>query len=284
MHGHVSTYQHLIFLANCRFAVRFAPWPNLPNPLVHYEDGLHIFGIPQKQHVSHVPHPPPTHKSLSSLGRRPNFSRFLPLLRHLLSLFLASPRPAMQNSLWREIEKPMWTFSGQGGVRMEGTRETGWKRHVNCGIHQAHLFRRWFATVLGTPQGRGRPARTPSFPLRGSGVAWRSFRDSSVYCFYMLLRVHMPTVAKRILFLLEPFPISEHGVDFFPSCFPSSLSCTCKPTKPKRAPPSTARPPGGGFGLQSPSSAPHFCLLSIQRDGLEESAREKKESSMRKRE
>ncbi len=78
MHGHVSTYQHLIFLANCRFAVRFAPWPNLPNPLVHYEDGLHIFGIPQKQHVSHVPHPPPTHKSLSSLGRRPNFSRSFP--------------------------------------------------------------------------------------------------------------------------------------------------------------------------------------------------------------
>ena len=77
MHGRVSTYQHF-FLANCRFAVRFAPWPNLPNPLVHYEDGLHIFGIPQKQHVSHVPHPPPTHKSLSSLGRRPNFSRFLP--------------------------------------------------------------------------------------------------------------------------------------------------------------------------------------------------------------
>ncbi len=152
-----------------------------------------------------------------------------------------------------------------------------------CGIHQAHLFRRWFATVLGTPQGRGRPARTPSFPLRGSGVAWRSFRDSSVRCFYMLLRVHMPTVAKRILFLREPFPISEHGVDFFPSCFPSSLSCTCKPTKPKRAPPSTARPPGGGFGLQSPSSAPHFCLLSILRDGLEESAREKKESSVRKR-
>ena len=130
MHGRVSTYQHF-FLANCRFAVRFAPWPNLPNPLVHYQDGLHIFGISQKQHVSHVPHPPPTHKSLSSLGRRPNFSRFLPLLRHLLSLFLASPRPAMQNSLWREIEKPMWTFSGQGGVRMEGTRETGWKRHVN---------------------------------------------------------------------------------------------------------------------------------------------------------
>ncbi len=148
-----------------------------------------------------------------------------------------------------------------------------------CGIHQAHLFRRWFATVLGTPQGRGRPARTPSFPLRGSGVAWRSFRDSSVYCFYMLLRVHMPTVAKRILFLLESFPISEHGVDFSPPAFLLLYLALASPLSRKGLLlPPPARPPGGRFGLQSPSSAPHFCLLSIQRDGLEESAREKKKA------
>ncbi len=64
-------------------------------------------------------------------------------------------------------------------------------------------------------------------------------------CFYMLVRVHMPTVAKRILFLLEPFPISEHGVDFSPPAFPLLYLALASPLSRKGLLlPPPARPEG----------------------------------------